>query len=227
MATAVERREHDLMGQRFGRLVVVGSATSQNGRRWVCMCDCGKARVVRAGHLRSGGTNSCGCLQVESCRNALRIKVQNRELRWIPSHLYPKLKNTYRNMLSRCYEPSNPRWDCYGGRGIAVCDEWLGLSGRRAFYRWALDNGCDSSLQIDRINVHADYSPANCRWVNPRTQANNTRRNRFIEWRGVRLTMSEWADRLGLSYSAMQHRIDRGWPMERIASQPQRGRVNA
>ena len=216
-----------MIGKRYGRLVVIAQAGSDNGRLWACKCDCGNETIAKTGHLNAGQVRSCGCLAVEAAQRTGWAGKGRRKRDWLPENLRQKLKDTYRNMLGRCYDKQNVRWAQYGGRGIVVCPEWLGLSGRDAFYRWAVGNGCEQRLQIDRIDVDGNYEPSNCRWVTPKTQANNTTRNRFIEWNGARRTISEWADCLGLSYVAMQHRLDRGWTMERIASQPQRGARNA
>jgi len=62
-----ERKGHscnfqDLTGQQFNRLSVVELAPRRSGRTyWSCVCDCGKAVIVEAGNLKSGGTKSCGC----------------------------------------------------------------------------------------------------------------------------------------------------------------------
>jgi hypothetical protein len=129
-------------------------------------------------------------------------------------------------MIRRCTDPFNNRWDCYGGRGITVCNEWIGIDGRRRFSDWALEAGYDKGLQIDRIDVNGNYMPENCRFVDAMIQANNTRRNRVVNWQGKSMTAAEWARELGLTYASIQHRLDRGWSMERIASQPQRVRRN-
>ena len=211
----------DLAGRRFGRLVVVSIAFRKNAIYWSCQCDCGGSTVVRGTELRNGTTKSCGCGSREQARlNCQKWWKRNER---IPEQLRSGLKNCYRNMLRRCTDPTDKRWDCYGGRGISVCNEWIGPDGRRRFYDWALEAGYAKGLQIDRINVHGNYSPDNCRFVDAVVQANNTRRNRVINWQGRSLTAADWARELDLTYPAMQHRLDRGWPMERIASQPQRG----
>lgn len=54
-------RGKDLTGMRFGELTVVGPAESSKGKAmWRCKCACGRDVVVRADHLKSGHTTSCG-----------------------------------------------------------------------------------------------------------------------------------------------------------------------
>lgn len=66
---------HDLLGQRFGRLLVVGLAPTVRYSRWRCRCDCGGTIVVPLNLLRMGergGTRSCGCLRREQAAANLR-----------------------------------------------------------------------------------------------------------------------------------------------------------
>lgn len=64
----------DLTGQRFGRLTVIERAKtriSPNGRHrtmWLSRCECGKTVEVVSDKLRSGRTQSCGCLNTEITR---------------------------------------------------------------------------------------------------------------------------------------------------------------
>ena len=55
-----------MIGERFGRLVVVEKSHSDNGVYWRCKCDCGGEKNVKTGTLNGGNVNSCGCLYVES-----------------------------------------------------------------------------------------------------------------------------------------------------------------
>jgi hypothetical protein len=214
----------DIAGQRFGRLTAERFAYSRNGAHWECLCDCGERTTVRASLLRNGTTKSCGCGSKDQARTNCR-KWWDRNAH-IPAEARRPLKDAYGNMVRRCTDPGNKRFSNYGGRGIHICAEWTGPAGREAFYRWALANSFEPGLQLDRIDVDGPYSPENCRFVDAITQMNNTTRNRKITWRGQTLTMAEWARKFGLSYSAMQHRVARGWDMERIAAQQQRERGN-
>jgi len=215
----------DLTNQKFGNLTAIKIAKRNNGAFWLCVCDCGNQNIVRASYLRNGQIKSCGCKQKQQA--LLNLQNRQRRLYWIDTEIRRSLHQMYQNMVRRCYSPENNRYDNYGGRGIRVCDEWIGAQGRERFYRWAIANGYEKNLQIDRINVDDDYSEINCRFVNRTAQANNKTNNKVIIWRGESKTMAEWAREFNISYAAMQHRVARNWPMERIASQPQRKRGHA
>jgi hypothetical protein len=212
----------DLTGQRFGSLTAIEITKRNNGAFWLCICDCGKHNVVRASYLRNGSIKSCGCKQKEQA--LLNLQNQQRRLHWISVEIRQSLHQTYQNMIARCYYLKNNRYENYGGRGIRVCDKWIGNQGRERFYFWAINNGYKKRLQIDRIDVDKNYSESNCRFVDRIIQANNKTNNKIIIWRGESKTMAEWAREFNISYAAMQHRVIRKWPMERILSQPQRKR---
>lgn len=72
----------------------------------------------------------------------------------------------WKRMRNRCYQKSAPYYRYYGRKGISVCDEWLEAgNGFLAFYNWAMKNGYDDSLSLDRIDPNGDYEPNNCRWI--------------------------------------------------------------
>jgi hypothetical protein len=124
-------------------------------------------------------------------------------------------------MHARCYNPDNPRYADWGGRGITVCVEWVGYI---EFRDWALANGWRRGLQIDRIDNDKDYSPDNCRITTQEVNANNSRKNVHLTWEGRTLTLAQWAREMGIRPQALQHRVYRGWSVERIFTQPYRQR---
>lgn len=81
-------------------------------------------------------------------------------------------------MKVRCYNPNNPHYKWYGGRGIKICDEWLGKEGAIRFIEWAKANGYRDDLSIDRIDPDKDYSPDNCRWI---SAADNSSRSKICK----------------------------------------------
>lgn len=82
-----------------------------------------------------------------------------------------RLDNIYRGMKQRCYYHKHMSYERYGGRGITVCEEWKNSS--KAFFKWALSNGYEEHLTLDRIDNDGNYEPSNCRWVTQRVQCNN------------------------------------------------------
>ncbi len=86
-----------------------------------------------------------------------------------------RLYTIFSGMKQRCYNPNAEHFKFYGGRGIAICDEWMGEHGVNNFIEWALNNGYEEHLTIDRIDPDGDYSPTNCQWI---TQSENSSRAR-------------------------------------------------
>ncbi len=117
-------------------------------------------------------------------------------------------------MRQRCYNPKNIGYPDYGGRGIKVCENWLGKEGYHNFYEWALNNGYGDELSIDRIDSDGNYEPSNCKWSTPKEQANNRRNNTRITINGVTKNMKEWEIEYGLSENVILNRLRLGWEGE-------------
>lgn len=211
---------------RFGRLTVIGDAPSKvaaSGFQARCArvrCDCGTVKEVRAGDLRNGHANSCGCLQRELVAEA--SKVRNRK------HGEGKGANRsteyviWLGMNQRCSDPNYHSFTDYGARGITICERWQGEHG---FENFLADMGRrPTGLSIERINNDGPYSPLNCRWATGRQQSNNRRNNRILEAKGRSQTVSQWADELGLSPYLIFGRLKAGWPVEDALFKPKRGK---
>lgn len=122
-------------------------------------------------------------------------------------------------MRHRCRNPKHPFYHRYGERGIDCPDHWFD-----SFAAFLNDMGKRPSLDysLDRIDGTKGYSKENCRWATRREQNLNRthskqkpRRNPPITYRGITLSIKGWADRIGISSSALRHRIyDYDWPLE-------------
>ena len=204
-AETLKKNFEDLTGRKFGELTVLGldnSYTRKNREyKWICKCSCGKQISVLGGNLRSGNTTRC-----RKCSYDV-IADKNTTLRKHNIRLY----GIWSGMKSRCYDENVEHFDRYGGRGIIVCDEWLGDNGFENFHNWAMKNGYKNGLTIDRINVDGNYEPNNCRWATNKEQQNNKRTNVFITVDGVEMTMAQAAEKYGVKYATLRARIKSGY----------------
>lgn len=196
----------DMTGQRFGRLIVLERAQDkilpcgQKRTKWLCECECGNKVIVTATDLRIGKTKSCGCLRVDT--------IKENSIRHGLSH--SRIHNIWESMRGRCKNKNNKT---YGARGIRVCEEWESFDN---FYNWAIENGYNDKLTIDRINNNGNYEPSNCRWITYQEQNNNRRNNYYIEYNGIKHSMAEWSRILNINYGTLKSRIKYGWSLERI-----------
>lgn len=200
----------DLTGQRFGRLTVI-KKLGHRGKHilWLCVCDCGTERAVASTHLRSGHSQSCGCLQKEHTVASSKTHGMSNT----------RIYREYASMKRRCDNPNVQDYSHYGGRGITICEEWR--NDFMAFYNWAMANGYRDDLTIDRIDFNGNYEPSNCRWATMKEQANNTRRNSFLEFNGETKTVKQWAEIVGIRYGTLVARLnDYGWSVEKALTTP-------
>lgn len=118
----------------------------------------------------------------------------------------------------RCYNPHSTSYFIYGGRGIVMCDEWR--DSFESFFNWSISSGFAPGLTLDRIDNSKGYSPDNCRWVDMKTQSNNTRKNVFITFNGETKTLTQWAEQLGGSHYLVADRLKYGWTIEEALTIP-------
>ncbi len=202
----------DRVGQRYERLVVVERAPNKSERdtnaRWLCQCDCGNTCIAYGQDLQRAKFKSCGCLNAEQI-------VKHGKSR---SHVYA----VWKQMIQRCENPKCPAFHNYGGRGIAVSEEW------HDFPTFLADMGDrPAGYSLDRADNDKGYSKGNCRWATQSEQLNNTRRNRVLTFNGKTQTYQQWAKEYGLPWHAVRDRIDRlGWPVERALNTPVRAKGN-
>lgn len=166
------RPTENLMGRRFGRLMVLRRTASPILHKkptdawWLCICDCGREKAIRSTCIRLRATNSCGCLY----KDRPIVHGHSRKLKRSPEY------KAWCGMRQRCFNSADPGWKNYGGRGITVCDKWL-----KNFSAFLEDVGRRPSENhsLDRINNDGNYEPENCRWATSAEQNHNTRVKRL------------------------------------------------
>lgn len=136
---------------------------------------------------------------------------------------YAKEYRAWNNMKRRCDNPRVDSYECYGGRGIKVCDRWLGWDG---FPHFLEDLGpCPEGYSLDRINVDGNYEPENCRWADFYTQCRNKRQNHYIYLDGEKMILKDACAKLGIKHQTVCQRISAyGWDEERALKTPVRER---
>lgn len=191
----------NLIGRRFGRLVVVASAgVSKRKSQWDCLCDCGGRKVVGGTMLVTGRTRSCGCLAREYID---KLKTHG--------HTSGGKSRTYKvwqGMHSRCAIPSATGYERYGGVGIRVCDRW-------SSYANFLDDMGEAphGMSIDRKDSAKDYCKDNCRWATRQMQNENRSSVRWIEYGGRRMNITQWAAYLGIHKATLREALKK-YPVE-------------
>ena len=192
----------DLVGTRFGRLVVLRRADKLGRPAWVCLCDCGKTTIKAQLDLRKGDSRSCGCLKRDMLKNRNTVHGGTDTPAYKKWHsMWTRVRSAHRKS-NRCYV------------AVAVCDEW------KSFDAFLRDMGAPpEGYSLDRIDNDKGYSKDNCRWVPLAAQATNTRRLRLHN--GVHV--SELARQAGLEPDVVFDRINKlGWDIERALSVPTR-----
>lgn len=201
----------NLIGYKTERLTVVDyvgceivtSKKTGNKRlqyRWECVCTCGNTTIKTTTALLSHKVKSCGCLnsEITAARNRTHGMMNTPEYQ------------SWRGMKERCSNPKNIHWHLYGGKGIKVCDRWIG--DLLAFYE---DMGPrPEGMSLDRIDSNGNYCPENCRWADANTQAFNTCTTRQITFEGETLSLNRMADKYGHGEATVRYRLNQGWSIE-------------
>jgi hypothetical protein len=198
----------ELVGQRFGRLVVLQHAECVKYRDyWHCGCACGNVKVVRGQHLKSKnhGIRSCGCLMRRTTHGQAGLGKRTKTYR------------CWQNMLDRCYNPNKTGYKYYGGRGITVCRRW-----RESFENFYADMGDKPpGMTLERIDNNRGYSPDNCKWATRSEQNQNRRNAALITYKGRTHNIVLWARKLGINSKTLWNRLHRyGWSLERALTEP-------
>lgn len=197
------------VGDSYGRYTVlrevVAKPTQFSGvkRRVECRCECGVVREVSLHHLRSGDSQSCGCLRVENIKKS--NTTHGATAGWTKGKKFDPEYIVWAGIRARC-KPGGHK--DYSERGILMCDSWW-----EEYANFYADMGPRPSPDhsIDRIDNSKGYSKDNCRWATATEQARNTRRNRYISYNGNTMLYVDWCAYAGISKTTVRSRLIRGW----------------
>jgi hypothetical protein len=162
------QRWDDISGQRFGNLIALEyNGTVGKHASWICVCDCGNETIVTATNLKTGNTTSCGC-------NWIALMTTH-------GQTHTRIHNIWGLIKQRCFNPNDPNYHNYGGRGIIICDRWIIFENfyedmGESYNQFYIDNPTEIA-SIERINVNGNYELSNCEWIPLRLQSRNTRVN--------------------------------------------------
>lgn len=201
-------------GDKHGMLTIIKEVDrkvlpcGQINRAFLCKCDCGNMTTVRIAHLVRDKIKSCGCLRGEKHKMC-------------DTNLY----GIWRSMKERTVRNKNNNANGahnYRRKGIKICEEWE--HSFLAFKKWAINNGYERGLQIDRIDNDGNYDPSNCRFVKNIINANNKDNTLYVVYKNNRYALSLLLLKLNKyqHYNAIRNRLVRGWSVERALDTPVR-----
>lgn len=191
----------------------IDANTGRHRSQYWCDCLCGTKDVLRTGDaLRlKGRFHSCGChLRDIAKENATKHGDT-------PRGHWNRLYRIWSLMKDRCSNPNSPAYKYYGLRGISFCDDWKDYL---LFKSWALNNGYDESLTLDRIDCDGNYCPDNCRWVQISEQSKNRRFCQKYTIGNETHIISDWARIYHINPSTIHARIKAGWSIENAITVP-------
>jgi hypothetical protein len=192
----------DLTGMVFNRWTVIERDITRNKHTyWKCRCSCGTLKSIESGSLIMGSSKSCSCLVADNNRDRLTTHGRTESVEY----------GIWCNIKVRCLNKNGQDFHNYKGRGITVCQEWI--DSFEAFFNYIGERPTPYH-SIDRINNDGNYCPGNVRWATKWEQANNTRVNRLLEFKGETNTLAEWGKIFNIKPGIIHKRLKRGWSME-------------
>jgi hypothetical protein len=169
-----------MIGERFGRLTVLEELRKPSGKQnrdyFRCLCECGREKDILAHSVKTGMTNSCGCLM----RETTITRSTTHGMCGTP--FYRK----WTAMKDRCENENHKSYGNYGGRGICVDASWSDsfenfYSDMYESYLEHVNEFGENQTTLDRIDVNGNYTPENCAWSTCKEQVLNRRKRKDNE----------------------------------------------
>lgn len=199
--------DNEFIGIKYGKITIIkylGKIKNNSNRRyWLGKCECGNTIKLCSSEIINRKRKQC-----HLCSKPTKIHGMTNT----------RLFNIWQSMKARCYNPNNSDYYNYGAKGTIVCKEWK--NNFLNFYNWAINNGYNKNLTIDRINTYGSYEPNNCRWADNYTQANNKKRTIKILYKGNYYTITEISKITGIPRNVISARYYAKWNAEKIFNIP-------
>lgn len=197
----------DLTGMVFTNLTILSHVSGNRGyAKYIASCACGGERIIKASDICRRDSRA-----IYSCcgMTAYQLKYGHKRKNQHPAYyIWAKMKERCSNA-----SPKNMKtYKNYGGRGIAVCEEWQEWE---PFMLWADSNGYGKGLEIDRIDVNGNYCPENCRWTTKRINRQNKRNTRWVLFgKDTLLPLADASVLFRVSNGYLRSRLARGWTLD-------------
>ncbi len=208
------RKVNDMTGYKHEKIKVTGKdGKNKSGNiLWKYECSCGGGGVATADALKR--IKSCGCERKKRGKEFFhKYNKTHGESR-------TRLYHIWGNMINRTTNKNNNDYKNYGGRGIAVCEEWKDFL---TFKEWALGNGYSEELTLDREDNDKGYYPSNCRWADWDTQNNNKQQSTKYKYKGKIQTVDKWAKEFDINRGTLVGRLKRGLTIAEAIETPIKG----
>lgn len=189
-----------IIGYKYGMLLVVEyTHTAQKNRFYRCICDCGNTCIKRGTYIKRNRVHSCGCLLKKT--NTKHGYASGDRKNIIPEY------SIWLAMKQRCYYSKSVQYHNYGGRGIRVCQEWLGDNGFLSFITY-MGKRPSPKHSLDRFpNKNGDYCPGNVRWATSVEQNRNLRSNKWLTYNGEQIIQKDFCKLVGLGIKQLNNYI--------------------
>ena len=209
------------VNDKFNKLIIVklvsfkrnspGAKTNRILKGFIAKCDCGNyigPNMLRS--LLNGDSMSCGCHQRELHSKQLSIKnfKHGDSIRENKSKLYITWCAMYDRITNK--NRIDSKW--YSDKNLEFFEDWKDY---KIFKEWAINNGYEEGLSIDRIDNGIGYIPSNCHWIELKDQNKNKTNNRLITLNGETKILEDWCKFYNLNSKNVSSRLSRGWSIEK------------
>lgn len=198
MGNKIDPRCH--VGETHGIYTIVDVLDEKDRHgHWIYKCVCNECGYVRYTHY---GSVSSKNHVATKCHH---LRVNGEFVPYGHKWSHKRLATIFTHMMARCYDTKDKDYRWYGEKGVGVYGPWR--NNPKLFEEWAIDNGYNDDLTIDRIDSNKDYCQENCQWI---SLTENVRKAGKVNWvtvEGVTLTGRQWSEKFGLGVNTINRTL--------------------